>query len=127
MKTTRMSIEQYLKIGRCLEGWKERIETTGLAQKDVRTLVSGDVGFEVPLSSIIRVAKELDITWAGSPPKPPPVPIEREAFIILIGAVEGLYVEAGKTVPDNLANLHSAYVKENVVDENVKPPEFDRR
>ena len=109
-----MSIEQYLKIGRCLEGWKERIETTGLAQKDVRTLVSGDVGFEVPLSSIIRVAKELDITWAGSPPKPPPVPIEREAIIILIGAISGLYIETGKTVPDDLANLQSAYAREEI-------------
>lgn len=112
MAMKRMSIEQYLKIGRWLENKKEHIESKGLAQKDVQILISGELGFEVPLSSIIRVAKELRIEWVGSPLKPPPVPIEREAFIILIGALAGLYIELGKTVPDDLANLMSAYVRE---------------
>ena len=50
--------------------------------------------------------------WANSPPPPPIVPIDHEAIVILIGAISGLYIETGKTIPDNLANLNSRYVKE---------------
>jgi len=113
-KQTRMSVEQYLQIGKWLENRKQDIEKTGLAQKDVQILISEELGYTVSFSSIVRCAKAIGIQWAGSPPKPPPVPIDREAIIILIGALAGLYIEEGKTVPDDLANLQSTYVRETL-------------
>lgn len=117
MKQKRMSVEQYLQIGKWLENNKAMIETRGHSQREVQILMSSALGYDVPLSSLIRCAKALAIEWAGSPPKPPPVPIGREAIMILIGALEGLYVETGKTIPNSLGNLHSAYAKEKITDE----------
>ena len=108
----RMTLEQYIDIGKWCQHNRERIETTGCTQLEAAALVSKDLGFEVPLSTVIRAAKKMGVAWANSPPKPPPVPLDHEAIVLLICAVEGLYVELGKTVPDNLANLHSTYVKE---------------
>ena len=56
----------------------------------------------------VKIAK---VKWAKSPAPPPPVPIEQEAIVILIGAISGLYVETGRTVPAELANLQSTYVR----------------
>ena len=47
---------------------------------------------------------------AGTPP-PPPLPIDREAIIILISALEGLYIETRGSAPQNLVELKSAYVQ----------------
>lgn len=113
-KQKRMSVEQYLQIGKWMENNKMKIATQWLAQEQVRVLISQELGYEVPFSSVIRCAKAVGIEWAGSPPKPLPVPLDREAIIILIGALSGIYIETGKTVPDDLANLQSAYAKEGV-------------
>lgn len=113
-KQKRMSVEQYLQIGKWLENRKADIERTGMAQKDVQSIMSDELGFVVPFSSVIRCARAMDIKWAGSPPKPPEVPIGHEAIIILIGALAGLYIETGKTVPDDLANLQSTYTKKKI-------------
>lgn len=112
MKQTRMSIKQYLQIGKWLENSKNMIESRGHSQIEVQILMSSALGYNVPLSSVIACAKALDIVWARSPAKPPPVPLDREAITILIGALSGLYLETGRTVPDNLANLQSAFAKE---------------
>lgn len=112
MKQTRMSVEQYMEIGNWLTQERDHIRLAAYQQEQVRALASAALGYDVPFSSLIRCAKIVGVQWAGSPPKSPPTPIEREAVIILIGAVEGLYVEAGKTVPDDLANLHSTYIGE---------------
>lgn len=113
MKATRMSIEQYLQIGKWLENNRDMIESRGHSQGEAQILMSSALGYEVPLSSVTRCAKAMSIRWAGSPAKPPPVPLEREAIIILIGAIAGLYIETNRTVPDDLANLQSTYTKEN--------------
>ena len=114
MKQTRMSVEQYLQIGKWLETWKERIETKGLTQIEIQGIMSGELGFTIPRSSVIRCAKAIRIKWMGSPLPPSPVPLEREAIIILITSLEGLYIEMDKTVPDDLANLHSTYVRKKL-------------
>ena len=111
-KQTRMSIKQYLQIGQWLENNRVAIEEKGHSQIEIQILISSNLGYEVPLSSVIACAKAIEIQWARSPTPPSPVPMEREAFIILITALEGLYVELDKTIPDALANLHSSYVKE---------------
>ncbi len=116
MKVKRMTVEQYIQVADWLKLNKDRVEKMRYTQFEVAAIAGGELGFDVPLSSIQRCAKITNITWANSPPKPPPVPIDREAIIILIGAVAGLYIEEGKTVPDNLANLQSQYVKEGITE-----------
>lgn len=111
-RAIRMTIKQYLQIGRWLENNRNLIEEKGHSQVEVQILISSALGYEVPLSSIQKCAKAIEIQWAGSPLKPPPVPIDREAIIILIGALAGLYVETDRTIPDDLANLQSTYTKE---------------
>ncbi|GAJ04105.1 unnamed protein product, partial [marine sediment metagenome] len=100
MKLKRMTIERYIQITDWLKLNKDRIEKGGCTQLEAVAMAEKELGYEVPLSSIQRCAKMADIAWANSPPKPPPVPIDREAIIILIGALSGLYIEEGKTVPD---------------------------
>jgi len=106
-----MTIEEYI----CLIDWlkvnKQNIEKNEQTQGEVQAMAEMELNYKVPLSSIQRCAKIIKLNWANSPPKPPEVPIGREAIIILIGAVSGLYIETGKTVPDALANLQSAYVR----------------
>jgi len=109
-----MTVEQYIQITDWLKLNKNRVEKMGSTQLEAAAMVGNELGFAVPLSSIQRCAKMANIIWSNSPPKPPPVPIDREAIIILIGALSGLYIEEGKTVPDNLANLQSRYVKEDI-------------
>lgn len=121
MKVKRMTVEQYIQINDWLKLNKDRIEKTEYSQLEAAAIAGKELGFDVPLSSIQRCAKMANIVWANSPPKLPPVPIDREAIIILIGALSGLYIEEGKTVPDNLANLQSRYVKENIVEPPTPP------
>lgn len=125
VKAKKMSVEQYLEIGQWLILNKSRIQEKKFTQGDVQTLISDDVGYDVPLSSLIRCAKAMGVRWARSPVAMPPVPLDHEAIVILIGALEGLYVEMGKTIPDDLANLHSTYVSQHVYKE-PKEPEIDR-
>ena len=107
----RVTIAQYVEITDWLRANKERLLRLRYSQLDTATLASGELGYSVPRSTVKKCGEIAGIRWPGSPTKPPPVPIEREAIIILIGALAGLYVEEGKTVPDDLANLHSTYVK----------------
>lgn len=108
-----MSVEQYIAINDWMRSNVTRIEDTQCTQGEVASLATTALGYAVPLSSIQKCAKIIGIKWAKSPPKPPPVPIEREAIVILIAAVAGLYIETGKTVPDALANLKSAFARED--------------
>ena len=114
MSAKRMSIKQYLQIGKWLDEHKMNIQAKKWSQPETQTIISSTLGYEVPLSTVISCAKALDIVWARSPAKPPPVPIDHEAIVILIGAISGLYIETGKTVPDNLANLQSTYAREGI-------------
>ena len=127
MAQTRMSVEQYDEINCWLRNNKNRIERIECTQLEAASMCGSELGFKIPLSTIQRCAKIAKVKWALSPSKPLPVPIGRDAIIILMGALSGLYIELGKTVPDRLANLQSAYVREqeDVVNENIKPPEFD--
>ena len=113
MKVQRMTVEQYIQVTDWLKMQKSVIEDQKSTQLEVAARASSVLGHKIPLSSIQRCAKMAKIEWANSPPKPPPVPIDHEAIVILIGAIAGLYIETGKTVPDNLANLQTRYVKED--------------
>ena len=126
MAQTRMSIEQYDEINCWLRNNKDRIERIECTQLEAAAMCGGELGFRVPLRTIQRCAKIAKIEWALSPSKLPPVPLDHEAIVILIGSLAGLYIEEGKTVPDALANLQSRYVKEKVDYFDVKPPEFDK-
>ena len=112
MKARRITVEQYIDLGTWCKCYRDDIERIEHTQLEACALASKDLGFEVPLSAMQRVAKKMKVKWANAKPEPLPVPLDREAIIILMGAIAGLYVELGKTVPDNLANLHSTYVKE---------------
>jgi len=111
-KAKRMTYEQYADVTDWCKDNKDRIERMKLTQLQAAQEATLALGFVVPLSSMQRCAKRIKIEWANSPPKPPEPPIEHEAIVILIGAIEGLYIETGKTVPDDLANLHSVYVRD---------------
>jgi hypothetical protein len=108
----RMSLEKYVELTDWLKINKRDIEVNHRTQGDVALLAEVELGYVVPITSIQRCAKIAKIKWAYAPPEPPKPPIEREAIIILIGALSGLYVETGRSVPAELANLQSTYVRE---------------
>ena len=110
----RMTLEQYYKIIGWLKENRHRIHQSNDTQLEVCGQAENALGFRVPITSIQKCGKIAKIKWPKSPPEPAPVPLEREAIIILIGAISGLYVETGKTVPAELANLQTTYVRETV-------------
>lgn len=120
----RITLEQYVKIIEWLKENKHRILREELTQLPTAQEATLALGFAVPITSIQKCGKIAKIKWAKSPTPPPPVPLEREAIIILIGSIAGLYVETGKTVPTELANLQTVYVREQVEeveeDEDIK-------
>lgn len=111
-KTQRMTIEQYVAITEWCKHNKDRIEDLGWTQLRTAQEAAAVFQFAVPLSSLQRCAKLAKIQWANSPLSPPPVPIDREAIVILIGALCGIYIETDRTVPENLAALKRQYVSE---------------
>lgn len=111
-QSQRLTVEQYIQITDWLKENKHRIHSSVSTQLEICEESGQALGFKVPITSIQRCGKIAGIKWPKSPPKPPPVPIEREAIIILIGAIAGLYVETGRTMPESLANLKTAYVQE---------------
>lgn len=117
-KCQRVTVEQYVQITDWFRMNKDKIRIQQYTQLEAALQAENDLGYSVPLTTIQRCAKIAKIRWAKSPPKPPPVPIEREAIIILIGALAGLYVETGRTIPTGLANLKSTYVREPTDEEN---------
>lgn len=112
----RMTLEQYYEIIGWLQNNKQRIQLSDDTQLEVCGQAEYELRFKVPITSIQKCGKIAKIRWPKSPPPPAPVPLEREAIIILMGAIAGLYVETGKTVPNELANLQSTYVRRPVVD-----------
>lgn len=113
MPKQRMTVEQYVEITDWLKNNKNRIERLNeCTQLEAAAIAEAELGYAVPLTTIQRCAKIAKVKWAKSPAPPPPVPIERDAIIILIGAISGLYVETGRTLPAELANLQSTYVRE---------------
>lgn len=119
-----MTLEEYYQIINWLKEKKHRIHSSNDTTEEIRTQAEEELGFNVPITSLQKCGKIAKIKWPKSPTPPPPVPLEREAIIILMGAISGLYVETGRTVPAGLANLQITYVAERV-DEDVEPPEFD--
>lgn len=111
MSKSRIKPEQYVEINQWLKDNRDRILRTECTQLEAAAMAEAELGYKVPHSTIIRMAKTASVTWAKSPPKPPPVPIDHEAIVVLIGALEGLYVETGRSVPDDLADLHSRYAR----------------
>ena len=120
----RMTLEEYYQIINWLKDKRHRIHSSNDTTERIRMEAEEELGFNVPITSIQKCGRIAKIKWPKSPTPPAPVPLEREAIIILMGAIAGLYVETGKTVPTELANLMSIYVRESL-DENVEPPEFD--
>ena len=114
----RMTLEEYYVIINWLKENKHRIHGSSDTQEEIRIEAEKELGMHVPITSIIKCGKIAKIQWPKSPTPPAPVPLEREAIIILIGTIAGLYVETGRTVPTELANLQSTYVRE-------EPPEED--
>lgn len=111
-KQERITMEKYVEITDWLKMNKNKIEVTEHTQAEASLLAESELGYAVPLTTIQRCAKMAKIKWAKSPAPPSPVPLEREAIIILMGAIAGLYVETGKTVPAELANLQTTYVQD---------------
>jgi len=109
-------MEQYVEITDYLRENKHRIESAENTQAEAAAIAEQALGYPVPLTTIQRCAKIAKVKWAKSPSPPPPVPLKREAIIILMGAIAGLYVETGKSVPDELANLQTTYVREENAD-----------
>jgi len=108
----RMTLEQYYKIIGWLKEHKHQIHGSNDTQPEICLQAESALGFIVPITSIQKCGKIAKIKWPKSPTPPPLVPLEREAIIILMGAIAGLYVETGKTVPNELANLQSIYVRQ---------------
>ncbi len=110
-KQNRVTIEQYVELVDYLKVRKSIIETAGDTQLEAAAVAEQVLGYPVPLTTIQRCAKIAGVKWAKSPAPSPPVPLDHEAIVILIGAIAGLYVETGRTIPENLANLQSMYVR----------------
>jgi len=115
-KKKRLSIEEYVEITDWLKVNKHRIESTENTQLEAAAIAGSELGYIVPLTTIQRCAKIAKVKWAKSPAPPLPVPLEHEAIVILIGAIAGLYIETNRTVPAELANLQSNYVRDQEKD-----------
>lgn len=111
-KQNRITVEQYVEIVDYLKVNKCRIEAAENTQLEAAAIAEADLGYVVPLTTIQRCAKIAGVRWAKSPALPPPVPLDHEAIVILIGAIAGLYIETGRTIPENLANLQSTYARQ---------------
>lgn len=118
-----MTIEQYIQITDWCRENKHRIQSEEVTQLRAAEEAGGVLGYEIPITSMRRCATMAKIRWANKRPEPLPTPIEREAIIILMGAIAGLYVETGKTVPTELANLQSSYVRQQQMDDVDETPE----
>ena len=116
----RMSLEQYYKIINWLKENKHRIDSSLDTQNEIRKWAEEELGFAVPITSLQKCGKIAHIKWPKSPTPPLPIPIEREAIIILMGAIAGLYVETGRTIPENLANLQTTYVQKQREDADAE-------
>jgi hypothetical protein len=112
-----MTFEQIIQISDWCKENRRRIQNEEWTQTRAAQEVFAVLGFEVPVSTLQHLGKIAKIKWSKSPPPPAPVPIDREAIIILMGAISGLYIETGRTVPENLANLQSTYASK-FADEN---------
>ena len=110
-KKRKMTIESYIEITDWCRENKYKIHEQEWPKTKACKEASKALGYDVPLTTMIRCSKVAEIKWPKSRPTPV-VPIDREAILVLMGALAGLYVETGKTVPDNLANLQSAYIRE---------------
>ena len=121
----RMTLEKYVQIIGWLKENKHRIHHSDDSQIDVCRQAENTLGFIVPITSIQKCGKIAKIRWPKSPTPPAPVPLEREAIIILMGTIAGLYVETGRSVPTELANLQSTYVREQPEDDEPIEPEID--
>lgn len=117
-KRYRMTLEQYYKIINWLKEHKHQIHGSNDTQDEIRKQAENELAFAVPITSIQKCGKIAKIKWPKSPAPPQPVPLDREAIIILIGAVHGLYVETSGTVPDALQNLKSTYVQQKPEDDD---------
>lgn len=111
-KQIRITVEKYVEITDWLKENKNKIEVTENTQSEAAAIAEAALGYAVPLTTIQRCAKIAKVKWAKSPNPPLPVPLDHEAIVILIGAIAGLYIETGRTVPAELANLQSTYVRE---------------
>lgn len=116
----RMTLEEYYQIINWLKENRHRIHASSDAtQLEICKQAEESLGFNVPITSLQKCGRIAKIKWPKSPAPPLPVPIQREAIIILIGAISGLYVETNRTVPAELANLQTTYVQEPSVDNEV--------
>ena len=116
----RMTLEQYYQIIGWLQQNKHRIHASDLSQPEICIQAQEGLGFVVPITSIQKCGKIAKIKWPKSPVPPAPVPIDREAIIILIGAIHGLYIEKCGRAPDDLENLKSTYVREQAEQEEIE-------
>ncbi len=111
MKQQRISMEQYVEVTDWCRTNKYRIEGGVMVQLHAAQIAGSELGYVVPITTIQRCAKIAKIKWAKSPPPPIPVPLDHEAILILISSLCGLYVETVGSVPDELANLKTNFVK----------------
>jgi len=118
-----MRIEQYIQITDWCRENKHRIQSEEITQSKAAEEAGAVLGYEIPITSMRRCARMAKIKWSKTRPEPQPIPIDREAIIILIGAVHGLYVETSGSVPEALQNLKSTYVQ----DEDYGEIEDERR
>lgn len=124
MAGTKISPERYVEIHDWLRDNCDRIRRTECTQLEAAAMAKQALGYRVPHSTLIRMAKKAGVTWANSPPKPSPVPLEREAIIILMGAIEGLYIETTGSAPANLTELKRRYVQDGKLQDKPKTPVY---
>lgn len=122
----RLKFEEIIKINDWLKACKHKIESTEMTQIDAQKLATEELGFEVPRSSLQHLARIVGVKWAKSPPPPAPVPLDREAIIILISSLYGLYVETVGSVPKMLEDLKSTYVQNQPKSQNNEDDEDDK-
>lgn len=114
----RMTLEEYYQIINWLKEHRTRIHGSNDTQEEIRKEAEDELGFTVPITSIQKCGKIVKVQWPKSPTPPAPVPIDREAIIILIGALHGLYIETSGTAPEALQNLKSTYVQQQPTDDD---------
>lgn len=121
MSGTRVSVEVYVAITDFLKANKEKIETERLTQAEVVDLVSQAMSRKLGLSTVKRCCTIVGIKWTHiSHIQQPPV-LDREAIILMLVAIEELYIRIAGEPPQRFADMKTRYVQEVTTPRKEKP------
>ena len=112
MPGVRVSVETYVSIIDFLRSNKEQIESERLTQKEVIDMVKQQLHYDVGLSTVKRCSTIAGIRWVHASHIQQPLPLDREAIILMMASIDELYQRLGSEPPKRFADMRTKYVQE---------------